>query len=91
MRGEDLVLPYVKEKIKDAPKMDADKHLDVDQERELYQYYGLDYDAGGQAVGRRGQQVADGLQARDVAERRLSTLSTIHTKRRTPTATVTAE
>jgi len=29
--------------IKDAPRVDADEHLDPDQERELWAYYGYDY------------------------------------------------
>lgn len=41
VEGEDLHLPYEKAKIKDAPRQDADKHLDVEQEEALYRYYGL--------------------------------------------------
>jgi uncharacterized protein (TIGR02271 family) len=41
--GDTLRLPYSKDKIKDAPTVDADRHLDAEQERELYSYYGLDY------------------------------------------------
>ena len=42
--GQNLKLPYSKDKVKDAPRMsDADQHLDVDQEQKLYEYYGLDY------------------------------------------------
>ena len=42
--GQDLKLPYLKSKVKDAPRMsDADQHLDVEQEHKLYEYYGLDY------------------------------------------------
>lgn len=39
--GDDLHLPYSKAKIKDAPRQDADKHLDVEQEEALYRYYGI--------------------------------------------------
>ncbi|MEO6957070.1 MAG: PRC and DUF2382 domain-containing protein [Antricoccus sp.] len=66
MRGEDVVLPYAKEKVKDAPKMDADQHLDVEQERKLYEYYGLDYDGGGPMADSQDRQVADGQRDRDV-------------------------
>jgi uncharacterized protein (TIGR02271 family) len=46
--GDRLNVPYAKNKIKDAPKVDVDgEHLDQDQERELYEYYG------------RGQSVAE--------------------------------
>src|SRR4051794_31247074 len=32
---------YSKDQIKDAPRAADDGHLDVDEERELYRYYGL--------------------------------------------------
>jgi len=43
--GEGLKVPYTTDHIKDAPSVDADKHLDEDQERKLYSHYSLDYDA----------------------------------------------
>ncbi|CAM2992590.1 MULTISPECIES: PRC and DUF2382 domain-containing protein [Dermacoccus] len=46
VEGDDLHLPYSKAKIKDAPRQDADKHLDVEQEEALYHYYGLGNSAG---------------------------------------------
>ncbi|MEU9027103.1 PRC and DUF2382 domain-containing protein [Streptomyces sp. NPDC048383] len=39
--GEALHVPHAKELVKDAPRVDADQHLDVDEERRLYQHYGL--------------------------------------------------
>ncbi|WP_329391757.1 PRC and DUF2382 domain-containing protein [Streptomyces sp. NBC_01716] len=36
-----LQIPHAKELVKDAPRMDADEHLDVAQEQELYDHYGL--------------------------------------------------
>lgn len=53
IEGNDLHLPYTKAKIKDAPRQDADKHLDVEQEEALYRYYGLDHGAAGTTDGRR--------------------------------------
>ena len=57
--GQDLKVPYSKDKVKDAPRVsDADEHLDVEQERKLYEYYGLDSgDSGdsGSAGDERGQ------------------------------------
>jgi uncharacterized protein (TIGR02271 family) len=35
-----------KDRVKDAPKIDAEGHLSPDEERELYRYYGLDSGAG---------------------------------------------
>ena len=44
-RGEDIAVPYAKDKVKDAPRVDdAEGHLDPTEERELYAYYGLGYD-----------------------------------------------
>ena len=40
--GSDIRVPYGKDKIKDAPRMDdVEDHLSPDQEQELYSYYGL--------------------------------------------------
>jgi len=46
-RGDDLVLPYSKDKVKDAPNVDAaEGHLSVAEEADLYRYDGQDYTAG---------------------------------------------
>jgi sporulation protein YlmC with PRC-barrel domain len=38
-------VPFQKEQVKDAPRIDADGHLTPDQERQLWEYYGRsDYD-----------------------------------------------
>jgi uncharacterized protein (TIGR02271 family) len=43
-QGDRLTLPYSKDKIKDAPNVDLDgRHLDRDEERRLYEYYGRSY------------------------------------------------
>jgi uncharacterized protein (TIGR02271 family) len=40
--GDDVRVPYTKDKVKDAPRVsDSDGHLDRDEEDELYRYYGL--------------------------------------------------
>lgn len=41
-----LQFPHAKELVKEAPRMDADEHLDVAQEQELYDHYGLTRPAG---------------------------------------------
>jgi uncharacterized protein (TIGR02271 family) len=41
--GDDVVVPFGKDKVKDAPRVGADGHLSEEQEAELYRYYGLDY------------------------------------------------
>jgi sporulation protein YlmC with PRC-barrel domain len=47
LEGGEIHLPFPKDKVKDAPKIAAVEHLDTAQERELYRYYGVDYDHGG--------------------------------------------
>jgi uncharacterized protein (TIGR02271 family) len=41
LSGDQLRLPYDKDKVKDAPKIDTDGHLSPQEEQELYRYYGL--------------------------------------------------
>ncbi|MDQ1483941.1 MAG: hypothetical protein QOF35_2017 [Actinomycetota bacterium] len=47
LEGGEIHLPFPKEKVKDAPKIAAMEHLGPEQERQLYRYYGVDYDQGG--------------------------------------------
>lgn len=39
--GNDIVVPYVKDKVKDAPRVAPDGHLEPGEEDQLYTYYGL--------------------------------------------------
>lgn len=39
--GEGLHVPHAKDVVKDAPRVDADQHLDSDEEHRLYRHYGL--------------------------------------------------
>ena len=55
----DVRVPYDKQLVKDAPRIDPDRHLSEDEERQLWRHYGLDYDrttrrqaTGRDAVGR---------------------------------------
>jgi uncharacterized protein (TIGR02271 family) len=55
----DVRVPYDKQLVKDAPRVDADQHLSEAEERQLWRHYGLDYDrptrrraTGRDAVGR---------------------------------------
>jgi hypothetical protein len=41
--GDTIVLPYEKEQIKKAPRVEADGALSQEEEAELYRHYGLDY------------------------------------------------
>jgi uncharacterized protein (TIGR02271 family) len=42
--GEDVRVPYDKQLVKDAPRVDPDQHLSEAEERQLWRHYGLDYD-----------------------------------------------
>ncbi|MGY2085706.1 DUF2382 domain-containing protein [Blastococcus sp. SYSU DS0539] len=39
--GEELRVPYAKDKVKNAPHVDAEGHLSPEEETELYRYYGV--------------------------------------------------
>jgi uncharacterized protein (TIGR02271 family) len=41
----DLQVAFDKEKVKDAPRVDPDEHLSAEAERELWSYYGYEYDS----------------------------------------------
>jgi uncharacterized protein (TIGR02271 family) len=42
--GDDVLVPYDKQLVKDAPRVDPDRHLSEAEERQLWRHYGLDYD-----------------------------------------------
>lgn len=59
LRGEDLVVPYTKDQVKDAPRIDPDGHLEPGEEDRLYKHYGR---SNGSAQGVRdtaGRQTGD--------------------------------
>lgn len=47
--GSDVRLGYDKDRVKDAPRIDVDQHLERDQEEQLYRHYGLSYAGTGEA------------------------------------------
>jgi uncharacterized protein (TIGR02271 family) len=49
--GDDVQVPYQKQQVKDAPKVEADRHLSVAEEQELWRHYGLDYGAADETAG----------------------------------------
>jgi uncharacterized protein (TIGR02271 family) len=57
MDGDDLHVAFSKDKVKDAPQLDPEGHLEPDQEAELFRYYGLD--------GRNGDATTDAPRPRD--------------------------
>jgi uncharacterized protein (TIGR02271 family) len=42
--GEEVRVPYDKQLVKDAPRVDPDQHLSEAEERQVWRHYGLDYD-----------------------------------------------
>jgi PRC-barrel domain/Domain of unknown function (DUF2382) len=40
----EVLVPYDKQLVRDAPRVDADQHLSEAEERQLWRHYGLDYD-----------------------------------------------
>ncbi|MDQ0823042.1 hypothetical protein QFZ79_000785 [Arthrobacter sp. V4I6] len=41
IEGGDIVIPYTKDQVKDAPRVDTDGHLEPSEEDRLYAHYGL--------------------------------------------------
>lgn len=41
VEGSDVVVPYTKDQVKDAPRVDADGHLEPSEEDRLYEHYQL--------------------------------------------------
>ena len=46
VNGDEVVVPYDKDVVKDAPNADADDHLDPQEEQRLYEHYNQDWSAG---------------------------------------------
>jgi uncharacterized protein (TIGR02271 family) len=44
--GDNVQVPYEKQLVKDAPRVDPDGHLSEAEEQQLWRHYGLDYGAG---------------------------------------------
>src|SRR5829696_5775354 len=63
-RNGDVQVPYQKQLVKDAPRIDPDRHLSEAEEQQLWRHYGLDYDTGytAGAVGRDRDGVYDEVQ-----------------------------
>src|SRR4051812_7046532 len=58
--GDRLTLPFGKDRISDAPKVDAEGgHLDQSEERRLYEYYGMSYDKSSSESGYAGNQTGN--------------------------------
>jgi uncharacterized protein (TIGR02271 family) len=69
--GDQVQVPYEKQLIKDAPRMDPDGHLSEAEEQELWRHYGLDYGSG-YAAGTAEYADADRTYDRDTVGRDVS-------------------
>jgi hypothetical protein len=66
--GEIVRVPFEKEHVKGAPHVDPEAELSAEEERDLYEHYGIDHSSGagwgqedeGHATGERGDQGAAG-------------------------------
>jgi hypothetical protein len=66
----DVLVPYDKHLVVDAPRVEPDQHLSEAEERRLWQHYGLDYEPEGGRVRLRRHVVADHVQQADPLPRR---------------------
>ncbi len=48
--SDGVTVPFKKDFIKDAPNVDADGHISPEDERRVYDYYGMNYGRGGDSV-----------------------------------------
>ncbi|MFA9431218.1 DUF2382 domain-containing protein [Egicoccus sp. AB-alg2] len=62
LTDDDLHVGYAKDKVKDAPNIDAEGHLDPSEEAELYRYYGMPYEQG------YGENLRDDATAQDTTQ-----------------------
>jgi uncharacterized protein (TIGR02271 family) len=51
VREDDIVVPYDKARVQNAPSVEGDGELSQEEEQELYAYYGLDYSRDASATG----------------------------------------
>lgn len=70
LEGSDIVVPYSKDQVKDAPRVDTDGHLEPSEEDRLYEHYQLNgIETYGDTAARDDVEVAgrDGNDERDAA------------------------
>ncbi|MFD8671237.1 PRC and DUF2382 domain-containing protein [Streptomyces microflavus] len=65
--GSDLHVSHSKDTVKEAPRVDADAHLSVAEEEELYRHYGLTRKSGNLGDTGKGTGTGTGADARTVA------------------------
>ena len=65
--GDDVQVPYDKQPVKDAPRIDPDQHLSEADERRLWRHYGLDYDTTDRSVATGGDAARRARVGRDTS------------------------
>jgi uncharacterized protein (TIGR02271 family) len=65
---DDILVPYEKRLVKDAPRVDADQHLSEAEEQQLWRHYGLDYDTTDPDVATGRDAASRGTVGRDMSE-----------------------
>jgi hypothetical protein len=58
--GEDLRVPVAKDQVKDAPRIDADQALSEEEERTLFEHYGVPYTTEGSTTAQSAPVTGDG-------------------------------
>ena len=76
--GDQVQVPFEKQRVKDAPNMDPDGHLSEQEEQELWRHYSLDYGNGDtsgpttdQAMTRSEEELRVGTETRESGRARL--------------------
>jgi uncharacterized protein (TIGR02271 family) len=64
----DVVVPYDKQLVKDAPRIEPDGHLSEAEEQQLWRHYGLDYDLSDRDLPTRRRTTGRGAVGRDTSE-----------------------
>jgi uncharacterized protein (TIGR02271 family) len=63
----DVLVPYDKQLVKDAPRIDPDQHLSEAEEQQLWRHYGLDYDTTDRSVAMGRNATSRGTVGRDTS------------------------
>jgi hypothetical protein len=63
----DVLVPYDKQLVRDAPRVDVDQRLSEAEEQQLWRHYGLDYDTTDRSVATGRSAASRGTVGRDVS------------------------
>jgi hypothetical protein len=63
----DVLVPYDKQLVRDAPRVDVDQRLSEAEEQQLWRHYGLDYDTTDRSVATGRNATSRGTVGRDVS------------------------